>query len=435
MKRNQLGLLLVLVVVLGIAGFMLNKRQHSTWQTTGAAAGKKLLGEFPINNVTRITIRQATNEVKLAKVDNTWRVKERSDYPANFSEIGDLLIKLADLKIVQTEKAGPSQLPRLELVAGQGSNSATVAEFRDQNDKVIRTLLLGKKHTRKAGKNPQFGDMGDEGYPDGRFVKTDSSSDDVQVISDPLSNLEPKPEQWLNKDFVHIERPKSIQVTYPVSTNSWKLTRETESGEWKLADAKPGEQLDSSKASGVSNPLSSASFNDVAPASQAAQMGLDKPTVATIETFDNFSYTVKVGAKTNDNYPLMIAVVGHPATEREHAKDEKAEDKDKLDKEFKTKQKTLSDKLAQEKTYEKWIYLVSNWTLDSLLKERAQLLAEKKEEPKAEEPKTGTSTTNAAVPATGPAVTATNISITPPAASTNNSSSTSNTLPASIPKP
>jgi len=34
---------------------------------------------------------------------------------------------------------------------------------------------------------------------------------------------------WLNKDFIRIERQKSIEVDFPSITNSWKLTRESES--------------------------------------------------------------------------------------------------------------------------------------------------------------------------------------------------------------
>jgi hypothetical protein len=112
---------------------------------------------------------------------------------------------------------------------------------------------------------------------------------------------------------------------------------------------------------------------------------LDKPTLLSLETFDDFTYTLKVGRKTNDTYALTVAVSAKVPTERTPAKDEKPEDKTKLDKEFKEKQKKLEDKLAQEKGYENWIYLVSSWTLDSLLKDRAQLLMEKKEEPKKDE--------------------------------------------------
>ena len=118
------------------------------------------------------------------------------------------------------------------------------------------------------------------------------------LIADPLNNIEPKPEDWLNKDFFKVERPKAVAVTYPVATNSWKLARDTESGEWKLAEAKPEEKLDAARASGVSSPFASPMFNDVvAPGAKPEDNGLDKPTVVTVETFDDFVYTVKIGER------------------------------------------------------------------------------------------------------------------------------------------
>jgi len=233
-----------------------------------------------------------------------------------------------------------------------------------------------------------MGDMGDnEGWPDGRYVMVGTAAKTVEVVSDPLSNLEAKPDQWLNKDFFKVEKIRSIAVTYPVATNSWKVTRDTDtSSDWKLADAKAGEKLDSSKTSGFSYALGSPSFNDVLSADAKPQpAGLDKPTVLTLDTFDNFTYTLKVGQKTNDNIPMMVAVTAQIVKERTPGKDEKPADKTRLDKEFKDKQKKLEDKLGQEQSYAKWVYLVSNWTLDSLLKDRKDLLVEKKEEPKKEE--------------------------------------------------
>jgi hypothetical protein len=386
MNRKQLVILLVLVVVVGGAGLLLRQKQSASWQGADPAIGKKLLGDFPVNNVAHIAIKQGANELNLVKKEDVWRVRERADYPANYSEISEFLLKIRELKIVQTEKVGPSQLPRLALLAGQGTNSALVVDLKDQSDKPIRTLLLGKKHMKKSDRRPSpYGDMGEEGFPDGRYVKVGSDSDAVAVISDPLSNVEPKPEQWLNKDFFKVEKARSIAVTFPAATNSWKLNRETESAEWKLAEAKPTEQLDSGKASGVANPLNSPSFVDVASGAKPEDLGLDKPTIATVETFDNFTDTLKVGQKTNDNFPLAIVVAADLPKERTPGKDEKPEDKDKLDKEFKEKQTKLQEKLAKEKGYEKWIYLVSSWTVDPLLKERAQLMAEKKEEAKKDE--------------------------------------------------
>ena len=385
MNRNQFSLLLFLVVVLGLAGLIVYNKQNDIGKSADPSIGKKLLPNLSINDVAHISVRQGTNQLDLVKKDGSWRVRERNDYPANYSQISDFLIKAADLKIVQSEKVGPSQLGRLELNPGQGTNAALELAFKDQNDKQLQSLLLGKKHMQQSKGPSPYGDMGDGGYPDGRYVKV-GSSDSVAVISDPLSNIEPKPDQWLNKDFFKVEKVRSVAVSYLEPTNSWKLSRETETGEWKLADAKPTEQLDSSKTSSVSNPLTSPSFSDVDTTSKPDQLGLDKPTLVTLDTFDNFIYTLKVGTKTNDNYPLLVAVQAELPKERTPAKDEKPADKDKLDKEFKDQQKKLQDKLAQEQAFQNWTYLVSSWTLDPLLKTRAQLLVEKKEEPKKTEP-------------------------------------------------
>jgi hypothetical protein len=385
MNRNQLIILLVLVAVLGGAGIMLHNRQKSSWEGANPSAGKKLLGDFPINDVAHIQIKQGTNDLNLAKNDEKWRVRERNDYPANYPQITELLIKLGDLKIVQSEPVGQSQLARLNLVPGTATNSATVVDFKDKNDKPIRSLLLGKKHMRKSNRpNPMMGDMDDDeggGWPDGRFVKVGSDAKDAILISDALTSVDTKPDQWLNKDFFKVEKIRSVAVSFPEPTNSWKLSRETETGEWKLADAKPTEQLDNAKANSAGSSLGSPQFNDVSLA-KPEELGLDKPTTVTLDTFDNFTYTLKVGQKTNDNIPLLVSVAADLPKERTPGKEEKPEDKDKLDKEFKEKQKKFEEKLNQEKAYEKWTYLVSNWTLDALLKERSQLLVEKKEEPK-----------------------------------------------------
>jgi hypothetical protein len=401
MNRNQFSLLLFLVVVLGIAGLVVYNKQNDVAKSGDPDIGKKLLPNLAVNDIAHISVTQGTNQLNLAKKDGTWRVRERNDYPANYSEISDFLIKVADLKVVQSERVGPSQLSRLELVPGQGTNAALELAFKDQNDKPLQSLLLGKKHVQKSKTPSPYGDMGDNGWPDGRYVKAVANSDTVAVISDPLSNVEPKPDQWLNKDFFKVEKVQSVAVAFPEATNSWKLGRESETGEWKLADAKPDEKLDSSKTASVSNPLSSPSFTDIDTTSKPEQLGLDKATVVTLDTFDHFTYTLKVGQKTNDNYPLLLTVAAQLPKERSAGKDEKAEDKDKLDKQFKEQQKKLEDKLAQEQAFQNWTYLVSSWTLDPLLKNRVQLLVEKKEEPKKDEKSAASTSEPAKLPETG----------------------------------
>jgi hypothetical protein len=385
MNRKQLAFLFVLLVVLGAAGLFLQRGGLGSSQTGGSGTGAKLLGDkVPLDDIVHISIKLGTNELNLVKKDDLWRVRERNDYPANFGAISELVNKIANLKAVQTEQVGPSQLARFQLAPpGQGSNAGVQLDLKDKADKTIRALTLGKPHLRKpsAQQSSQLGDS--EGFPDGRWVTVAGKTQDVFLVGEPLESVDVRPGPWLNKDFFKIERPKAVSVTFEAATNSWKLARDTETGEWKLADLKPGEALDTNKIYGLTAPFAAPTFTDVAPSSaKPEEHGLDKPTVVTVETFDDFTYTVKVGSKTGEDTAMTVAVVANFPKERASAKDEKPDEKEKADKAWKERETQLTDKLKQMKAFENWIYLVPTYSVDQILKERKDLLVEKKEEPK-----------------------------------------------------
>ncbi len=387
MNRKQLSLVIVLGLVIGGFALLVSRRNAASFHTSAQNIGQKLLPNFPINDVAQIVIRQSSNELILTRADEDWKVRERYDYLAKFNEVGDFLRKIWDLKAVQTEQVGASQLPRLDLLEpGKGAGSGTRVEFKDKSGKAINSLLLGKQHLRKSENASPMG--GSEGFPDGRYLLVLNGPKDVAVVSETFSEVDTKPDRWLNKDFFKVEKLKSVSVTYTNATNSWKLAREVENGELKLADVKPGEQLDTGKSAPVGNALSFPSFNDVvSPQAKPDETGMDNPIQAKIETFDGFMYNARIGKKaSDDNYYFNVNVTADLPKERTPGKDEKPEDKDKLDKEFKEKISKLEDKLKQETAYERWTYLVSKWTLDPLLKERKDLLTEKKEEKKEEKP-------------------------------------------------
>src|SRR5262245_39421095 len=83
MNRKQLVILLVLVVVLGGAALLIRNKEAASSQSGHATIGQKLLGNFAVNDVAHIVLKQGTNELNLAKKEELWRVRERNDYPAN----------------------------------------------------------------------------------------------------------------------------------------------------------------------------------------------------------------------------------------------------------------------------------------------------------------------------------------------------------------
>ncbi len=385
MNRKQLTLLIVLGAVVGGLGFYVyNKKQSSYERGSATEEGQKLLKGLPpgaINDVAHLMIKQSSNEVNLIRASDGWTVTERGGYPANFGTISDTVKKLWDLKVTRPVEVGPSRLGRLKLTKEDG----TLIDLKDDKGKSIATVTLGLQTSKESGEESPFGGGS---FPNGRYVMRGDDVKTVALVTDPL-NVDPKPEDWLNKDWFKVEKPKSVSVVTTNATNNWKLARETENGDWKFADAKPGEAADNSKASGLNFLLSSPSFNDVIVDAKPEKTGLEKPTTATIETFEGFTYTIKLGkmAGSEENFALRMNVAGNFPKERTPGKDEKKEDKEKLDKEFAESHKKLEDKLKNEKQFEKWTYNVAKWTVDNLLKERKDFFAEKKEEPKADDTK------------------------------------------------
>src|SRR4051812_1755206 len=116
MNRKQFLVLVLALIVLGGVGFVLFYQNLSEYRESGQKIGAKLLPNLKVADVAQIEVRDAKSKTTLVRKDNGWVVQERSSYPAEFKAISDLIIKLIDLKVVQSETIGESLMPRVQLV-------------------------------------------------------------------------------------------------------------------------------------------------------------------------------------------------------------------------------------------------------------------------------------------------------------------------------
>jgi hypothetical protein len=372
MNRKAFLTLLAALLVLGGAGLALFWQDLSSWRSADAKIGAKLFDKLPVNDVAQIHLKDGKGEATLAIKGQHWVVRERSEYNANVQGIGDLLVKLPDLKVVQTENVGTSLFPRLDLVdpakAGKDSDKAgTMIELSDKSGKLLGSLLLGKKVIKTEDSplpvKPQT--------PVGRYVLVPGSQN-VLVVSDALTSAEARPERWLAKDFFKVERIKALTAS---GGAQWKIARSEEYGQWKFAGG--GGELDPSAAVAAVNALAGLTFTDIAPEVKASSF--NEPRTYTAETFDNLTYAIKLAKRPGGgDYYLTVAISGEPPRERRPEKGEKPEDKTRLDKQFAEDLKKLDERLKGEKSLAPWTYVVAGKTLEPLLKDRAQLVTAKK---------------------------------------------------------
>ena len=373
MTRRQFFILVAVLAALALAGAWIMQSQRTGWKSSDTRAGQKLVPGLTLEDVSEIALRNGTSALTLARRGAAWVIPERGDFPADVERVRDLLLKLAELKIVQSEPLADTQRARLDLAEPGSTGAGTRIDLRDGSGKSMARLLLGKQVTARtagAGLAPE------QGIPTGRYVIAGDQTGNVLLVSDPLGVAETKAESWLTRDLIQVERTRSVTAAGYDGKLRFALSRDSETADWKLGG---GQKPDLQKAQDVVNPLQGMSLADVVADPAAAAAGLKRPLIIKALTFDDITYSLRIGDKTaGDRYFVSISVAGEPPATRPPAKAETAESKSTEDKAFAERRARLVDKLKREKGLQRWNYLVARSALEGLLREHVQLLPEKK---------------------------------------------------------
>jgi hypothetical protein len=368
MKRKQVYLLLTIALVLVVAGTIFQMRQSSTWKQ--ATSERQIYPNLAVNDVTKIHVQTGKDNLTLQSSSDTWQVAERYGYPADFAKIREMLRSIWDLKYVRVLEIGPSQLGRLQLLPpGLGDQSGTEIDLVGTGDKRIATLILGKK---PSGSESALGS--------GRFASNPEQKNQAYLIDETFPTLDAlNPSAWLNKQFIDTQKLRSVVRGNVGNTLGWKVSRKDDHADWELQDPNANESLEKENA----NPLSSLSISlqDVRPENApASETGLQQPLVVELETFDGFHYRLEIGGSgPEQTHFLRVKVSANLPQTRTPAANESAEEKTKKDDEFNRQLEQLKTRLANEQKLEHWVFLVSDWSLEPLLKSRTDFV--KKMEP------------------------------------------------------
>jgi hypothetical protein len=375
MTRNQFLVVLAALVVLVAGGAGVAWWKRSAYAVADTRVGQRLLEGFKVDEVAQVDVADAQGTVTLVRGEGGWSVKERGGFPADIEPIRNLLVKLQELKVVQAEGLTDAVKPRMQLAApGAGAKpeeTGTLVELKARDGKSVAKLVLGKQAMKEA-RGPGLG----MGVPSGRYVWVAADPQRVSVVSEPFASVAAKPQDWLAKELLRLERPKSIIVVGPDGRERWSVSKESEASDWKLARAG---KFNTGRAQDAASALYGLRIAEVAAGVSDADAGLDKPTLVRATTFEGWTYEVRIGkpAPGGRRY-VKTGITGAAPETRTPAADEKPEDKEKNEKAFTDRKELLAAKLAREKAVAGQTVLVESSSLEPLLRDRAALLAMEK---------------------------------------------------------
>lgn len=395
MNKRQVIILWVIAVALAASvAFVKFGREKETQSVTNRTTGQTLLESFPGSEVSTIEIKGADSSLTLSKKDGKWLVPQRDNFPAKTGGVGsvnELLRTIGELKVAQGMQAGSSLAPRF----GMDPNSKDPKEhgtnivFKDASGKELANITVGKNiESAAGGGNPMMG-----GGSTGRFVRNHADESGFYAVSELFSSLSDEAKGWLADDFLRVEKIQSISVTQPGKSDiAWKVVRNNEDSEFAIEGGAAGEAIEPTTASALKSLFAFSRFDDVVPAADVEKRAIaDQKRVATIVTFEGFTYTITfTPSKPSDkpapsnpedpsppaeeSFLVKVTVSADIAKERKKEEGEKAEDAKTKDEAFTTRTKELNEKLAKENAFAPYTFQVGKASFDSLIKDRAGLI-------------------------------------------------------------
>jgi hypothetical protein len=349
MNARLAAILVVLLAVLGGGALLFQQQERARRPENVGALGRTLFKDLKAADIASIRIAQPKAALTVQLKGERWVIAERGDFPAELSRVREFVLKVIGLKVGQSEPLGEKDRARLNLDA-----SGTRIEFKDSADKSLGVLIVGRKYFKREVENP------DKAIPDGRFVALPAEAGTAYLVGDPLTQASVKTAEWIDRTSFQVEKVKTLEVRYP-DGGGYRIERDGDNAEWRLAGARAGEKLEVTKANAASYSLSLLELADVAPKGTK----LEEPVSIQATTLDGLSYAIEVGKLQGDNYPVRFRSSGTPR------KDDK--DAERI--------KKLEERLPREKLLSSYVLLIPKGKLEDTLKKRGELL-EKKEEAK-----------------------------------------------------
>ena len=368
-SRTIIVLWLIAIALAATIAFIKINESNVDRETTNRAPGQTLLENFPIENVSSIQIEGAESSVTLKTNEDSWVLPQRDNFPANFSNIKDLLYTLKELKVTQGIEAGLSIAPRFGMddASSDPESHGITATFKDSSGEEIAKVTFGKNLAGSAG-----------GGITGRFVRNHADKSGFYAVSESFGILSADPKNWLSDALLSIDKIQSISLTQPGSDKiDWKITRPEETKKFEFSEAYPGVTLDPAAANPLATVFSALRIDDLTPAADLGKLSTpEKLQKVKVITFEGFTYQITLQPKKDsESYLMNIEVTAKIPDQRKKSANEKPEETEQLDKAFADRKKILTQRLEATKPLVGHTFEIQKFKVNALLKNRAALIS------------------------------------------------------------
>ncbi len=380
MRTKTLAIMGAITVVLIGAALLISQQKDTAPSQTGQPVFPGLMEN--INEVAELIVKTQSGTITMVKEGESWRVKEKHDYPANVGKIRETLIGLGELQIVEAKTQKPELYEKLGLndVNAEGSLS-TGMTLKDSAGTVLAEVIVGNQRPAK-------------GNPSRDEVYIRKPGDPQTWLAIGKLSVEKILSEWLDRDFLEIEpkRVRRVRIVHPDRATLVLEKDRPNDLDFKVANLPEGKEIESQFAvNNIVSSLTSLALDDVKPSGEIS-FDNKKVVTATFETFDGLEGMVKLRQKDGKHYVKVSAVfnpdlIWKPEPEKESEADKQTEGEEAQDKdeEKEIAQKPKEPKIKPEaevkaeiealnKKVTEWVYAIPEFRAKTILKKPEDLI-------------------------------------------------------------
>lgn len=249
-----------------------------------------------INEVTEINVQTKDNTITLVRNDKQWFAKDKHNYPVDMAKVNKLLLGAMNLRIIEAKTSKLKFYSKIgvENVTEENAESALLSFKNAKAEKVI-SLIIGKDKPAKVDSSLKE-----------IYVRLPTDKQSWLVVGQ--LPIEKNVTDWLNQKIINIEDDKIRKVTikHP-DGDSFSFSKEKSDDEdYQLENLAENEKVKLPyMLRSIATTLSNLEFDDVL---LATEIEFSNTTTAVFTTFDDKEIVMTIMKKDGEYYAKLNTV-------------------------------------------------------------------------------------------------------------------------------
>ena len=225
-------LILLLIALLGLGGIFAYKEYQKFSARSERKLGDTIYKDYPVNDITKVTLKNNNSEVTIEKEGSFWVVKDGSNFRAKYSVLASLLAEIYEMKagqVINVRKSGYQKMSVADPDEVTTNAGCRVETFLPDGKKAS-SFILGRTKTKSMEDGVTAGSFSFESFFVGQYVRLTDEEKPMLVRN--IFRVTADPKEWRDPFILELKKDEIFRIT----GQDYLLVNGGEGGELLLDD-------------------------------------------------------------------------------------------------------------------------------------------------------------------------------------------------------